>query len=97
MPDTLPSWLHGLTHKDWLCDGYPCTKEQWDFLNWSKAWVDLGPSPAGNLGPYWHVEDRDGDCSHRMYPRVLMGKWLGVVHRAVEEAIERSNKRQGPP
>jgi hypothetical protein len=24
-------------------------------LDWENAWVDLGPSTAGNQGPYWHV------------------------------------------
>jgi len=86
----LPDWLAGTTHKDWLRDGRSCSKAQWDFLDWSKAFVDMGPSTAGNLGPYWHVPDRDGDCSHRMYPRLLQGKWLPVVRRAIEEAKARA-------
>lgn len=93
MSTPLPDWVSDTTHKDWLCDGQPCSQEQWDFLDWSKAYVDMGRSPASNPGPYWHVLDRDGDCSHRMYPKVIMGKWLMVIRRAVEEAIARENKR----
>jgi hypothetical protein len=48
---TIPAWLYGTTHKDWLFDGRRCTPEQWAELDWTKAYVDLGPSPAGNLGP----------------------------------------------
>jgi hypothetical protein len=47
----LPEWLTGTTRKDWLRDGYTITEEQWADLDWSRAWVDMGPSPAGNLGP----------------------------------------------
>jgi hypothetical protein len=87
MSNPLPAWLSGLTHKDWLRDGHRCSKEQWDLLDWSKAWMDMGPSVAGNPGPYWHVPDRDGDCSHRMYPKILRGKWLRLIRRAIAEAM----------
>ena len=49
------------------------TKAQvWD---WNKAWVDQGPSPAGNPGPYLHLPWKDGDdqwegTSHRIYPKI---------------------------
>ena len=86
-------WLNGLTHKDWLRDGSRCSAEQWAELDWSKAWVDLGPSPAGNLGPYWHVPDRDGDCTHRLYPKVMATKWALVVHRAASEHAKRQVER----
>ena len=42
--------------------------------NWDDAWVDPGPSPAGNAGPYlklpWLSGDNDGfqDTVHRVYP-----------------------------
>jgi hypothetical protein len=83
--ERLPGWLDGLTHKDWLFDGGRCTPEQWEFLDWSHAYVDLGPSIAGNLGPYWHVPDRDGDCTHRLYPKMLQGKWLHVIRQAIAQ------------
>lgn len=44
-----------------------------DHLDLSKAWVDKGPSPAGNTGPYLKVPRRDGETTHRLYPRVAVG------------------------
>jgi hypothetical protein len=84
-------WLLGLTHKDWLRDAHPCSQEQWDALDWLTAWMDLSPSAAGNRGPYWHVMDKDGDCQHRMYPRIPE-KWLPVVRRAIEEAVAKAGE-----
>jgi hypothetical protein len=72
-------------HKDWLFDGSRCTSEMWANLDWSKAYVDLGPSPVGNIGPYWHVPHKDGDTTHRLYPKLLKTKWLGVLRQAMIE------------
>lgn len=66
--------------KHWLLNGYPCKadNEVWLLLDWSKAWLDMGPSVAGNPGPYWHVPVRTGrdkaaqywkGTAHRLYPR----------------------------
>lgn len=81
----LPDWLKGTTRKDWLCDGRYCTQDRWDNLNWAKAYCDMGPSPGGNPGPYWHVPLIKGDTVHRLYPKLLKTKWLGVVRQAVKE------------
>jgi hypothetical protein len=87
--DAGPNWRDGLTHKDWLFDGRPIRGgyaiDRFNRLDWSKAWVDLGPSIAGNLGPYWHVPMDDGDTVHRLYPKVLKSKWLLVIRQACEE------------
>lgn len=80
-----PDWLEGLTHKDWLFDGGPMGEDTWHQLDWSGAWVDMGPSPMDNLGPYWHVPLRTGDTVHRLYPKFLQGKWANVIRRAAEE------------
>jgi hypothetical protein len=60
------SWLKGLDHRDWLFDGHAIRGramiEAFNDLDWSKAWMDLGPSPTGNPGPYWHVP-RNGSGS----------------------------------
>lgn len=99
----MPDWLQGLTHKDWLFDGGPINTPvmiaRFNNLDWSKAWVDMGPSVAGNLGPYWHVPLREtiidgevydcGDTVHRLYPKLLQSKWLLVVRRAVEEMLSK--------
>jgi hypothetical protein len=104
------SWREGLSHKDWLFDGQPIRGPvmiaRFDNLDWEKARVDLGPSVAGNLGPYWHVPLREtiidgevydeGDTVHRLYPKVLQSKWaLLILHachqvRAAERALFRA-------
>ena len=95
----MAKWFEGLTHKDWLFDGCPIRGRimiaRFANLDWSNAWVDLGPSIAGNLGPYWHVPLREtiidgelydlGDTVHRLYPKVLLSKWLPLIRQACDE------------
>ena len=82
-------WLGPLTQADWLLNGASIrtkdARELWDDLDWSKAWVDLGPSPMGNPGPYWHVPRKSSDTIHRLYPKVLKTKWISVIRRAVTD------------
>jgi hypothetical protein len=89
-----PDWISGLTHKDWMLDGYSIRGEillsRWEDLDWSQAYVDMGPSPAGNAGPYWHVPLKSADTVHRLYPK-LPTKWFPVVRHAIEESIARVN------
>lgn len=91
-----PDWLEGLKPSDWLLDGHPIRSsamiKAFKRLDWSKAWMDLGPSPAGNLGPYWHVPDDDGDATHRLYPKLLGTKWAPLVRHAIEETIEKAQR-----
>lgn len=50
-------------------------------LDWRRAWVDKGPSPAGNAGPYWHVPcvaEPDDETVHRLYPKIRVGDRLWV-------------------
>lgn len=93
-------WRDGLSHKDWLFDGHPVRgrvmMERFKNLDWDNAWVDLGPSIAGNLGPYWHVPLKEtvidgelydcGDTVHRLYPKVLKSKWALLILHACNEA-----------
>lgn len=51
--------------------------EAWCNLDFSKAWVDKGPSPAGNPGPYLKVPGGD-ESVHRVYSRVQAGDRLWV-------------------
>lgn len=85
----MTEWLSGLTHRDWLCNGNPCSQEIWDRLDWSRAYADLGPSPAGNPGPYWHVPYRYTDEVYRLYPRVMLGRWSWVIHQACQELAKK--------
>jgi hypothetical protein len=65
-----------------LVDGVGMSQKRWDCqgFDFSRAWVDLGPSPAGNPGPYLKVPSvRCGDqYHHRIYPRVPPGDALWV-------------------
>lgn len=85
-----PEWLDGLSHKDWYFDGHPIRGEvmleRWEALDWAKAYCDLGPSISGNPGPYWHVPLPEEGTVHRLYPKVLASKWLGVIRQAIKEA-----------
>lgn len=95
-------WRDGLTHRDWLFDGRPIRKNDkimmalFENLDWSQARLDLGPSVAGNPGPYWHVplnrtvvdgvEVAAGDTVHRLYPKLLTSKWGRLALHACYEA-----------
>ena len=84
----------GLTEKDWLLDGGPVRGDlmlkRFAALDWSRAWIDLGSSPAGNFGPYWHVPliEDDDEVVHRLYPKVLTGKWGPLMRQACLDAAE---------
>ena len=69
-----------------LFDGGPWTalhkRQVWD---WEGAWVDDGPSPAGNPGPYLKLPWKGGDDDrfedgmvHRIYPVIQPGDRLFV-------------------
>jgi hypothetical protein len=64
------SYVDGVISKYW--------RLHWHQLDFSRAWADKGPSPAGNPGPYLHVPvDADfGDTTHRVYPRYTPGDRL---------------------
>jgi len=42
------------------------------------AYVDQGPSPAGNPGPYLHADLIGGDTTHRIYSRYSPGDLIWV-------------------
>lgn len=93
-------WRDGPSHKDWLFDGSPIRGKvmlaRFANLDWDKAYLDLGPSIAGNPGPYWHVPLREtiidgeiydcGDTVHRLYPKVIQSKWAMLILHACYEA-----------
>lgn len=63
-----------VTSQNSLFDGGPWPRHiKWGDLDWAKAWVDEGPSPAGNPGPYWHVPYPKGGTTHRIYSRAWIG------------------------
>lgn len=68
-----------------LIDGRPGIKNFWPLLDLGNAWIDPGPSPAGNPGPYLKVplmqlaqSEYFTDTVHRVYPRYQVGDRLWV-------------------
>lgn len=63
----------------------PYTDRAWEEFDFSDAFVDPGPSPVGNPGPYlnvaldWAGKDRS---RHRFYPKVWPGDrlWVKETH-----------------
>lgn len=94
-------WWADLDPADWLFDGHPIKigwMDAWRKLDWSKAWLDMGPSPAGNVGPYFHVPDDDDDAVHRLYPKALRKPNLramleGVMSVAIARATAEERER----
>lgn len=63
------------------------SRSQWHRLDFTDAWVDPGPSPMGNPGPYLHVRMRPHDKDpqvasletvQRVYPRIQPGDRIWV-------------------
>lgn len=65
-----------VTPRNSYLNGHPFRKGDWELLDWSRAWVDPGPSPAGNAGPYWKVPMPHDESVQRVYPRVQVGDTL---------------------
>lgn len=87
-PDMVRAYFAGLktmtrrviTRQNSYIDGGPAYKNLWEGLRFDRAWVDPGPSPAGNEGPYlkvrrfWRENDKVVDESvHRIYPKYQVG------------------------
>lgn len=77
--------LHAATKENTLFDGGKWPTEKIDPL-WHKAWVDAGPSPAGNAGPYlklpvmWTWENGEKEeLIHRIYLRPKFGMVADIV------------------
>ena len=50
-------------------DGHPWSKRYpWEAHDWASAFVDDGPSPAGNPGPYLKAPCPAQETRHRIYP-----------------------------
>lgn len=89
-------WMAHTTHKDWMLDGRSIKADNpvWLGLDWSRAWCDMGPSVAGNPGPYWHVPFPEQETIHRLYPKLLFTKWLTIVRQAVDEEVRRASGKE---
>ena len=62
-------------------DGGSWPKGRFEHCKWDGAWVDAGPSPAGNPGPYLKVEypyQDDETLVSRVYPMMQPGDRLYV-------------------
>jgi len=56
-----------------LIDGRAPKKGEWEQLDLAHAWIDPSPSPAGNPGPYFKVDNIVTGTGHRLYPRAQPG------------------------
>lgn len=69
-----------ITTKNSTRDGWawPTEPRDWTFEahDWASAYVDAGPSPAGNAGPYLKVPLPTEETIHRVYPRYQAGDRL---------------------
>jgi len=68
----------GPNTKNTLLDGHGWPRGAFEQLDWQAAWLDKGPSPAGNTGPYLKVPHLNGETVHRVYPRVQVGDLMWV-------------------
>lgn len=52
-------------------------------FNSPAVFIDDGPSPAGNSGPYLHVPRKNGQTMHRVYPVYAPGDkvWIKESHK----------------
>jgi hypothetical protein len=75
-----------VTQRTSLQNGTNCPPRIWKTYDFSRAWVDPGPSPAGNEGPYLKaprpVFDSDGkavdEVIDRIYPKWQVGDRIYV-------------------
>jgi hypothetical protein len=49
-----------------------------DAFDWQNAFIDQGPSPAGNSGPYLKLPWPSEKTVHRIYPRYQVGQHLWI-------------------
>jgi hypothetical protein len=75
--DTKTQTRRLITSKNSLVNGAGQPK-LFDELDLSKAWIDAGPSPAGNAGPYLKANEPTEMCAHRVYPRIQVGDRIWV-------------------
>ena len=52
--------------------------ETWSGLDFDKTFIDPGPSPAGNPGPYLKTFNNYTDATSRIYPNWAKGDYLHV-------------------
>lgn len=112
-PSTIPALLAGrktqtrriIGHGNTLFNGGPWTKlhkdQTWD---WAGAWVDQGPSPSGNPGPYLKLPWMSGDADpfegtvHRLYPIWRRGDQLTDVRvQRLQEITNEDAEAEGCP
>ena len=67
---------------DWAGAAWPRNMAMND-LDWQNAWVDEGPPPAGNPGPYLKAHYPAEGTHHRIYPKYQVGDniWIRETWR----------------
>lgn len=67
-----------ITARTATINGGPTSQAQFDRLDFSQAWIDPSPSPAGNPGPYLLVPWPENGTFHRVYSRIAVGDRIYV-------------------
>jgi hypothetical protein len=87
------------TARTCLVDGAGMSQKRWDSMgfDFASAWIDEGPSPAGNTGPYLHVPSAAGTV-HRIYPRACIGDqfWVRESWAFHVQALSAMREEDGP-
>jgi hypothetical protein len=100
-PDMIRALLEGhktqtrrvLTRMNTNIDGHGrCSEEYWSGFDFKDAFVDPGPSPAGNPGPYLKAFNKIDGAQCRIYPTVFVGDriwcreaWTEVMTRPFDK------------
>lgn len=66
-------------------------KDFWRQFDFESAWIDPGPSPAGNPGPYLKAPFPPEGTAHRLYPTWQPGDELRVKEPFFATAHERAD------
>lgn len=70
-----------ITPHNSLLDGHPWPRKGHlaaENFDWSQGWIDPGPSPAGNPGPYLKLPHKTDETVHRVYPRWSPGDRIWI-------------------
>jgi hypothetical protein len=88
------STMRGMKQSNSFVGGSPWPRVAFDTLVLKDGWIDPGPSPAGNSGPYLKAPrpvnqfGEEVDTVHRVYPRVQPGDRILVCEPLVRSDAE---------
>lgn len=71
-----------------------CSKDYWQGFDFNDAYLDDGPSPAGNPGPYLKVFNTISQARHRLYPIYQVGDrvWAKTTFRITDMGMVKTER-----